>query len=120
MPYTIEDARAAVARGVQLLDEKKPGWRKEIKPECLVMNAVQHCVLGQSYGTYDTGRRALFPGKAIWERSIMAEECGFDVPDKEEIELSEEELELDEAGDIYRHWYSILDQAWREELTKER
>jgi hypothetical protein len=37
----------AVARGVELLDEKVPGWRERIDPNALDMSDPARCVMGQ-------------------------------------------------------------------------
>lgn len=120
MSYTLEDARAAVAKGVKLLDEKQPGWRRHVRPECLQMKDVCHCVLGQTCGSYNEGQKKLFPGSPIFKRFSLAEEHGFDIPDAGDVALSEDDLKLDRVGQLYNTWYALLDQAWREELTKER
>lgn len=39
--------RDRVQRGARLLDEKKPGWEKEIEIDHLNMEMVDRCILGQ-------------------------------------------------------------------------
>jgi hypothetical protein len=39
----------AVARGMALLDEKRPGWIDRIDLDTLVMHDPRHCVVGQEF-----------------------------------------------------------------------
>jgi len=48
-----------VQAGMQVLDEKVPGWESRIDPETLDLASCQFCILGQIYGDYGVGRRAL-------------------------------------------------------------
>lgn len=45
----------AVDRGVELLDERLPGWRKAVDPEALDLSLTCGCVLGQVFGDYERG-----------------------------------------------------------------
>ena len=45
----------AVAKGIQLLDEKVPGWHERIDLRDFDMSSGARCVLGQIYGTYEKG-----------------------------------------------------------------
>jgi len=70
-----------VARGVELLDERLPGWDEEITVENLNLSNCRECVLGQLFGEYDKGLRVLglsskdakslgfyrWPGPSRWE-----------------------------------------------------
>jgi hypothetical protein len=49
-----------VARGVALLDERVPGWRKRIDLSAFNFESLECCVLGQLYGGWGRGVRALF------------------------------------------------------------
>lgn len=44
-----------VKRGMALLDERKPDWRKYVKLATLDMNEPAQCILGQVYGNYYDG-----------------------------------------------------------------
>jgi len=44
-----------VARGVALLDEKRPGWEHEIDLDKLDIKDPKCCVLGQVYGGFTVG-----------------------------------------------------------------
>ncbi|WP_285647761.1 hypothetical protein [Lentzea sp. NBRC 102530] len=68
-----------VARGVALLDEKKPGWDGHIHLPTLDIMYGTYCVLGQVFGNYDTGARIL--GLDI--RSDVVD-CGFNGPFNDE------------------------------------
>lgn len=48
-----------VAAGAKLLDEKRPGWAKEVNLNTLEMNSFRRCMLGQLYGEYYKGRDLL-------------------------------------------------------------
>lgn len=39
-----------IARGVALLDERRPKWRDTVNPELLDLSRVHRCVVGQSLG----------------------------------------------------------------------
>ena len=52
---TLKEARERVARGVKLLNEKKPGWKKKIDRERLDMSSCEDCILGQLFGSYRDG-----------------------------------------------------------------
>lgn len=53
------DIPTRVAKGVALLDEKKPGWVGLINLADLQLCSSEHCVLGQTYGDYWNGLREL-------------------------------------------------------------
>lgn len=55
---TIDYAKRA-ARGAALLDRKHVGWRAEVDPRTLQQSSMYGCVLGQVYGDYSAGLRAL-------------------------------------------------------------
>lgn len=48
-----------IARGVELLDETVPGWDSRIDVETLNIASPVKCVLGQLFGGYGDGLRAL-------------------------------------------------------------
>lgn len=47
--------------GADLLDRVRPGWADKIDVETLDLSSCTRCVLGQMYGDYDIGLRALWP-----------------------------------------------------------
>jgi len=49
------DYAAKVAAGIKLLDSKKPGWRSKIEADDLNLGSCDVCVLGQVFGSYDSG-----------------------------------------------------------------
>lgn len=56
---TIDYAKRA-ARGAALLDRKGPAdWRTTVDPRTLQQSSMYGCVLGQVYGDYSAGLRAL-------------------------------------------------------------
>lgn len=48
-----------VAGGMALLDERRPGWLREMAPQWLDIADCLDCTLGQVYGRYDDGMKAL-------------------------------------------------------------
>jgi hypothetical protein len=48
-----------VMAGAAFLDERKPGWERKIDVERLRLEDCRACVLGQLYGSFGAGLRAL-------------------------------------------------------------
>lgn len=48
-----------VAAGALLLDQHRPGWEHVVRADKLAMEDCYACVLGQVYGRYHEGTRAL-------------------------------------------------------------
>lgn len=85
--------RERVARGAEFLDEHRPGWRSEINLADLDLESTCGCVLGQLFGTYGDGLRALATGvPRVWGASM-----GFDDP-RGEAHAELTELWLEELG----------------------
>ncbi len=79
----------AARRGAQLLDARGPSdWRIRINLPALTMDDVVWCVLGQLYGTYRDGMRAL-----DIERG-MSQHYGFNITDEKMLVLREAWVEL--------------------------
>jgi hypothetical protein len=53
------NAENRVARGAALLDPEEPGWFNRIDTDQLWMSRCDTCILGQLYGDYTVGLRAL-------------------------------------------------------------
>lgn len=51
-----------VASGAELLDAHAAGWADQVDPQLLDILSPLHCVLGQVYGLYTTGLKALKMG----------------------------------------------------------
>jgi hypothetical protein len=49
----------AIGRSVRLLDRHLPGWEWEVDLATLEMRTPYRCVLGQLFGSYTHGKRAL-------------------------------------------------------------
>lgn len=54
----MSDVAERVAKGVELLDDKVPGWRDRVNATVSVAST-SNCILGQLYGNYWTGTRRL-------------------------------------------------------------
>ena len=50
---------AEVRRGAALLDKMQPGWAKQINTTTLEMGSSCDCILGQLYGDYIDGAKAI-------------------------------------------------------------
>lgn len=50
---------AAIDKGIELLDEKVPGWLQRINLEALDIESFLHCVLGEACGDWGKGLRAV-------------------------------------------------------------
>lgn len=89
-------AREAVMRGAALLDERRPGWHREIDSRRLYVSNCQYCVLGQLYGQYIHGLNAL--GITPWQSA----DYGFH----------------SSRGNSSSHGFSYgeLDSAWRAQV----
>ncbi|GAA2321293.1 hypothetical protein GCM10010149_87880 [Nonomuraea roseoviolacea subsp. roseoviolacea] len=70
------DAPAAerVAAGAALLDKNLPGWAARIDTETFSLASLYKCILGQLFGFYDTGMRAI---GWSWDDDVMAQRFGF-------------------------------------------
>ncbi len=56
----MKDLHVSVGRGIELLDRHGPeGWRQLLDLERLDLSQPEDCVLGQLYGGYYAGCRAL-------------------------------------------------------------
>lgn len=55
-----EETRAAVRKGVSLLDEVAPDWREYIDKSRLLMHSGDRCILGELFGNYWAGLYILF------------------------------------------------------------
>lgn len=86
----------AIARGTALLDRERPGWRKRVKPSKLHLADCHTCVLGQVYGSFDSGLSAL--GLTYFD----AEDYGFLLP-----------ANRDNTGH-----YGWLTRAWKRVLSR--
>ena len=64
---TLETLRARVARGAALLDRDCPGWAARISSDRLAIQMCSSCVLGQLYGDYCEGKRAL----SLWSDPVQ-------------------------------------------------
>lgn len=94
------DYAARVTKGAALLDEKRPGWEREIDLTRLDVNDPEHCVTAQTIGEGD-----YFRGKErLRLSSDESAEHGFVLTDDE----------YDEAGS---EGYAPLTQAWRELIS---
>ena len=74
---SLKVARESAVRGAEFLDERRPGWAKEIDRERLNMRSACNCVLGQLYGYYNVGLSAFWP-QTNWPRiNANASHLGF-------------------------------------------
>lgn len=72
-----KNPESKVQRGVRLLDEKKPGWAAQINTEKLQMEHGQWCILGQLFGDYERGRKALGLDNFTCLRRVRRSSSGY-------------------------------------------
>lgn len=81
-----------VQAGIEVLDAKVPGWECQLDPDTLDLASCQLCVLGQIYGDYFVGKRAL--------ELLDGDAHGFTVKDATGIDR--------EYGFLTRTWLKVL------------
>ncbi len=70
-----------VERGVKLLDERRPGWWKEIDLHTFRMHECAACVCGQLYGDWDiVAFKELFDTESFTLGSHLSRDYGFSIP----------------------------------------
>lgn len=111
MSYEIEDARVAVRRGAELLDEKKPGWRDHLELSWLRMARCRKCILGQTYGDYFIAIQNLWPSLDRREANSLAVMYGFQVPSSL-LDAPEQSLSDEDRKTAQRRQYRCLRRAW--------
>lgn len=77
---------AKVAKGVELLDLRMPGWYLLVDTERINIAGMNSCILGQVYGDCHIATRELFPshcGKArkVWTDHGFYSECKLGDPE---------------------------------------
>ncbi len=97
-----------IANGIALLDEKRPGWEKDVDPRVLDMRlSSMHsgcgCVLAQVYGHVDYGMRAL---------GLRGSCCGY--------EASQHGFCVSLREDFGDSSYARLTDEWRAAITAKR
>lgn len=105
---TTDTYAARVARGAALLDEARPGWAREIAPDAIRMASCNGCILGQLYGEYVAGFRAVLAPQSN-RRRFSASAHGFTLPPDEQDASS-----VDEA--MAR--FAALADAWRDAIRE--
>lgn len=94
-----------VARGAELLDEKRPGWFEGISLRALAIESMSNCVLGQVYGGYFFGLVHLFGETSGSDEDRWSH--GFTVAPHHP-----------NVGGI--RGYELLGKAWREAIDERR
>jgi hypothetical protein len=96
-----QEMRAAIKRGIRLLDENLLNWRKRIDVNELDLSECTSCVLGQIFYDYHTGLHH------------------FNMRDIDTIEWHAFGLNLDaeEQPNKYRIEYEQLNKLWKEALS---
>jgi hypothetical protein len=100
------NTKELVAKGVALLDEKGPDdWRDRVRWQSLYMYSGTGCVLGQVYGKYWAGVKAL----GISEYEFEGSEYGFCIHDSDN----------DDYANLSGHEeYLLLHTEWVRVLTE--
>lgn len=98
--------RRAFQRGVEILDEKRPRWREQLRVKVnripLDIWSSHYCVLGHLYGSYEKGLIEL----------LRSHESGFDYG-----------FQLYTVGRLSEGWLikekTYLEKLWLKEMEKE-
>ena len=88
-----------IAKGVALLDDKRPNWRRHIDVDGLDLGSPRHCILGQLYKNDATeGEDGFHIGtrKLGIDHDRLSTEYGFDINDE------------DSYADLQREWLKVL------------
>jgi hypothetical protein len=109
-----EDAKLAVKRGINWLDENHPKWVSRIDLTKLDMSECSDCVIGQAVGDYSLVTRnvvgapttEMYGSSAVW-----AVQHGFESPGI----IVYQELTGDRSAS---YGYRELDTLWSEEVRK--
>lgn len=70
---TIDKTRQAVEKGAEVLDQIKPGWREMVNKDTLNISDTYDCILGQVFGHFEYGTRAIRDAGI----TLDSEEMGF-------------------------------------------
>jgi len=97
------DFKPMVAKGAELLDERRPGWAEDIDLELLDMTSGWHCVLGQLYGDYYDGLEHMDPDLRYRITDFSGRDHGFT-------------LNMWGTNDDDEDWYR-LHELWRQEVV---
>lgn len=107
------DYAARVAKGVALLDEKRPGWERELDLETLDIRSGERCVTAQLSGMHN-GLTSYLDGMRQLDLtdgnngSYVAH--GFNA---EDLEAMDDDVEYDQ-----HEVYSTLNSLWRDVVTE--
>jgi hypothetical protein len=116
MANKVETLRAKA--GAALLDLLRPGWVVDINQSMLRLDNCHACVLGQLFGTYNTGAERIFAmrldsecpasDETVSDRRNRADEiaceAGFFAPDDPTVDQTK--------------YYNNLTSAWKREIAK--
>lgn len=111
--------RAAVKRGIKLLDKAQPDWAQKIDLKDLDLGSVSYCMLGQLYEDYSDGKEALRTAlsdvrsialKLTTNGELQATLYGFDTPPIDDRDLDSR----------YTYGYSVLTELWTEVIKSRR
>lgn len=140
-PELIRYAKAAVKRGVKLLDKIDKGWDKEIDLRRLDLSSPDHCMLGQlyfdpegsdgdgdgHYNGYTRGISALEAAREVRDKFYdeddddeidpeVAAKYGFEAPDK----ARGRGLRVEYFSFLTELWTNIIEQCRKKDVTNER
>ena len=96
-----------VAAGAALLDERKPGWWQQVETVQLETQSSSCCVLGQVFGRYSAGRRALGSSSLMGMDDHETVARGFAVTGDEGPVWKPETAE-----------YALLDAEWKRVISE--
>jgi hypothetical protein len=111
---------ARVERGAALLDEKRPGWWREIDLEALSIESRCGCVLGQiGHAVYNVNPKSAFNyADGLHVVGIEAHAaCGYGFDQETD---PEESTSFAEGEQAVREEFEALTAAWRDLITARR
>jgi hypothetical protein len=102
----IAELKARQARGLRILDAKRPCWQGQVDPDRLQMDDCENCVLGQAFGSYLNGCDFLWTDDPYGKVGVRH---GFDL-------FSVRDVELVAALGGRKEAYKVLEGLWADAL----
>ncbi len=109
-----------VNAGVKLLNRRNPGWYNKVKLTTLSLRNGKNCILGQLYGTFPEGIKAIIIKPEFHYNVPMnvaldaGARYGFSMTDKQTGRLNKKDYSL------VQQLYKQYDEAWKTAIRKLR
>ena len=110
--HSEQELRERVARGAALLDERRPGWHREIIPDQLDMISCEDCIIGQLFNGFNI--RQLWPHVDVQDLNDRSALHGFDLcPTQAEVDAGLEHPWRRDSTE-----WKVLHDLWLEEIRR--